>query len=509
MIEPILQAAWEGLLLVFSWPNILYPIIGTLLAMVFAFVPGLSGYTLMALAISFTLRWEPLPVMLLFGAFVGGATFMGSITAILFNIPGTTPSTATTFDGYPMAQQGRAKTAIGCAAMSSALGSSFGVLALILLIPFLRQALLAFGSAEFLMLAIWGLATVVTIVRGSLVKGLASAGVGFLVSFIGFDPQTAELRYTFDSLYLHDGLGLVPIFLGMFAIAEMTGICVTGRRTISGKTEVEELTGSTREGALAVFKHFGLFLRSSLVGTIIGMIPAVGGTVASFVAYGQAALSAGKERGNFGRGDIRGVIAPEAAHDAKDGASLVPTLAFGIPGSEGTALLLGALVLHGLTPGKELMTSHLSLVFVLIWSLFLSNWLTSLLGVAIVKPLARLTVLRTDVIAPVIFALAALGAFVYKGRFGDVGVAFLFGAAGYFMKKYEWPRVPLVIALVLGTLFENNLHITLRLHEMGRINFWTRPLALTLIVLTVATLALPYFQTLRQALSAKRSEKER
>jgi putative tricarboxylic transport membrane protein len=503
MLEPVIQSAWEALLLVFSWPNIIYPIIGTVLAMLFAFVPGISGFTLMALAISFTLNWEPLPIMLLFGAFVGGATFMGSITAILFNIPGTTPSTATMIDGHPMAQQGQARTAIGCSAASSALGSTFGIIVLILLIPVMRSAILVFGSAEFLMLAIWGLATIVTITRGSLIKGLAAAGIGFLISFIGVDPQTAELRYTFGSLYLQDRLGLVPILLGLFAIAEMTSLSVTGKGTISGKSHIEELGGSLREGFLSVFKHFGLFIRSSLIGTIIGMIPAVGGTVASFVAYGQAVLTAGNDREKFGHGDIRGIIAPEAAHDAKDGASLVPTLAFGIPGNEGTALLLGALALHGLVPGKELMTNHLTLVFVLIWSLFLSNWLTSILGVAIVKPLARLTVLRTQLLAPIIFALAALGAYVFKGRIEDVFVAFLFGVVGYGMKKYDWPRIPLVIALVLGPLFENNLHITIRLHQLGRINFWTRPITLSLIVLTIATLTLPYIQAFR----ARRAEK--
>lgn len=493
-MESIFQAAWDGLLLVFSWPNILYPIAGTLLAMIFAFLPGLSGFTLMALAIPFTLNWDPLRIMLVFGAFVGGATFMGSVTAILFNIPGSTPSAATMIDGYPMAQKGQAKTAIGCSAASSALGSSFGVIVLILLIPFLRQAILTFGSPEFMMLAVWGLVTIAAVTRGSMIKGLAAAGIGFLISFIGFDPRTAELRYTFGSLYMQDSLGLVPIFIGIFAIAEIMDMSVTGRRTISGKTRAEELTGSIWEGVMSVFKNFSLFLRSSVIGTVIGMIPAVGGTVASFVAYGQAVQTARQGRENFGHGDIRGVIAPEAAHDAKDGASLVPTLAFGVPGSEGTALLLGALTLHGLAPGKELMSNHLELVFVLIWSLFFSNWLTSILGVLILGQIARLTVIRTQLLAPVIFALAAVGAFAYKSRIEDVAAAFIFGLAGYYMKKHAWPRIPLIIAMVLGPIFESNLHITLRLQETGRINFWARPITLSLMLLTLITLALPYIQ---------------
>ncbi len=497
MLEPILQAAWEGLLLTFSWPNILYPIVGTLLAMIFAFLPGVSGFTLMALAIPFTLNWEPLPLLLLFGAFVGGATFMGSVTAILFNIPGTGASAATMLDGFPLATQGEAKTALGCSALSSALGSSFGIFTLILLIPFMRQAILWFGSPEFLMLTIWGLTTIAAVSRGSLLKGLAAAGIGLLLSFIGLDPRTAEQRYTFGSLFLQDKLGLIPVFLGLFAITEMIHLTVGKRQTISGLAAAKQLTGSFREGAAAVFQHFGLFLRSSIIGTFIGMIPAVGGTVASFVAYSHAAQTAGKDKEKFGRGDIRGVLAPEAAHDAKDGGSLVPTLAFGLPGNEGTALLLGALTLHGIAPGKELMANHLDLVFALIWSLFLSNWLTSLLGVIVAQPLARLTVIRTRLLAPIIFALTALGAFAYKSRIEDVVVAALFGIVGFYMKKYDWPRVPLVIALILGTLFENNLHITLRLQELGRINFWTRPLTLLLLILTIGTLAFSVRQAFR------------
>ena len=503
MLESILQAAWEGFVLVFSWPNILYPIAGTLLAMIVAFLPGIGGATLMALVIPFTFNWDPLQIMLLFGALVGGATFMGSITAILFNIPGTSASAATLLDGYPMAQQGQAKTAIGCSAMASALGSTFGVVVLILLIPVMRQAILSFGSAEFLMLAIWGLTTIAVVIRGSTLKGLIMAGIGFLVAFVGLDPRTAELRYTLGSLYLRDGVSLIPVFLGVFGLAEMIELAASSRRTISGRTRVQELTGSVWEGVCSVFRHFGLFLRSSVIGTVVGMIPGVGGAVASFVAYGQAVQTA-KDRERFGQGDIRGVLAPEAAHDAKDGGSLVPTLAFGIPGNVKTAVLLAALALHGLAPGRELMTQHLSLVFVLIWSLFFSNWLTSLVGISVVRPLARLTVMRTHLLVPIIFMLVILGAFLNQGRLEDVLLAFLFGFVGYYMKKYGWPRIPFVIALVLGPLFETNFHITLQLHQIGRINFWTRPIVIALLGHTAFSLVWPYLQAWRTRRSKQR-----
>jgi TctA family transporter len=481
------EAAWEGLLLVFSWPNILVPLLGTLLAMVFSLLPGLSGAALMALMIPLTYQWEPVPVLLLFGALVGGATFMGSATAILFNIPGTAPNAATMLDGYPMARSGKAKTALGCSAAASALGSSFGVVVLLLLIPAMAVLVTLFGPAENLMLAIWGLAMIVTVIRGSVVKGLVMAGFGLMLSFVGFDPRTSELRYTLDTLYLQDGMSLVPIFLGTFAVAEVIDLMSTGRSTISGSTRLEQLSGSALEGVRSVFRHFGLFLRSSIIGTVVGVIPGVGGTAAAFVAYGEAARSAGA-RGDFGRGDIRGVIAPEAANDAKDGGALLPALAFGIPGSAGTAVLIGVLALHGIRPGEDLMTSQLPLAFVLIWSLFLSNWLTSLVGLSLVSPLSRLTVVPISRVVLPILILAAAGAFAFRGRISDLWLTFAFGLVGYGMKKYAWPRVAFIIALVLGPMFELNLHLTLSLQRLGRIQFWTRPAVIGLIGLLVVTL---------------------
>jgi TctA family transporter len=486
-VLPVLDAARQGFELVFSWPNILYPTLATFIAMAFAFLPGLSGVTLMALAVSVTFAWDPLHILLIFGAFTGGATFTGSITAIVFNIPGTGPSTATMIDGHPMAKLGQARTAIGCAATASALGSTIGVLLLILLIPVLRTFILAFGPAEFLMLAIWGLATIAALTGPSLLKGLGMAGIGLLLAFVGMDRRTAEPRFTFGALDLQDGINVVPAFLGVFAIAQMLDLTVSGRESISGGVV---LSGSLREGVFAVFRHWGLLLRSSILGGLIGMIPAIGGTVASFIAYGQA-VQTSKDRSRFGHGDIRGVIAPEAAHDAKDGGSLAPTLAFGIPGSEGTAVLLAALTLHGFVPGPELLKSQLPMAFVLIWSLFYSNWLTSIVGVLLAGPLARMSGFPIARLAPFVLMFAALGAYSQQGHFSDVILAFAFGLAGYYLRKHGWPPVPMVTALVLGPLFETNLHLTQSLSEAGRIDILTRPVAWILFASMIFMFALP------------------
>lgn len=484
-----LGAAVEGLGLVFSWPNILIPVAGTLAAMAFAVLPGISGITLMALAIPLTFQWAPVPVVLLFGALTGGATFMGSVTAILLNIPGSAPNAATLIDGYPMARRGEARTALAASAAASALGSTFGILVLLALIPAASWVIPRMGPPEYLMLAIWGLGTIGTVLRGSVVKGLAMAGLGLAASFIGLDPRTAQPRYTFGSLYLQDGLGLVPVFLGLFAVAEVIDLMTSGRLTISGHTSPERLAGDGRAGIRAVLRAPGLLLRSSVIGTTIGMIPGLGGTVAAFVAYGDAARRS--PAGRFGQGDIRGVIAPEAANDAKDGGSLLPTLALGIPASAGTAMLLGVLTLHGIRPGAELMGERLPLVFALIASLFLSNWITSVLGLALVRPLARLTVVRTTRLVPAILVLVTLGAFAWHGRVADVWVAFGFGVLGWLMKGQSWPRIAFVIAFVLGPLFEQNLQLTLALQHLGRIQFWTRPSVLAIALLIAVTVLLP------------------
>jgi TctA family transporter len=384
-----------------------------------------------------------------------------------------------------MAQKGMARTALAASATASALGSTFGVLILIALVPVVASILPKIGPAEYLLLAIWGLLAIGTIVRGSVAKGLVAAGLGLMVSFVGLDPRTADARFTFGTLYLQDGFHVVPVFLGIFALAEAIDLSASRRATISGRTTVEELGGSVVEGIVAVFRNAGLFLRSSAIGTVIGMIPGLGGTVAAFVAYGEAARN--DRTGTFGQGDVRGVIAPEAANDAKDGGSLLPALALGIPASTGTAVLLGVMAIHGIRPGQELMREGLPLTFALIWALFLSNWITSIAGLSVVGPLARITVIRTRRLIPPIVVLATLGALAFRGRVADVWVAMLFGVIGYLMKKYHWSRVAFVMALVLGPLFELNLQMTLDLQQFERIDFWTRPSVLILLALIAAT----------------------
>ncbi len=473
--------AFDALAIVLSWPNILYPVAGTLLAMIAAALPGVSGVSLVAVMIPLTFFWEPLEVALFFGALVGGATFMGSVSAILLNVPGRASNAATALDGYPLSQQGKARTAIAASATASALGSTFGIIVLLALMPVLIPLSRLFGPFDLLMAITWGLSSIVFVTGGSWSRALIMTLAGLALAMIGPDHASGEYRFHFGIDYFREPISPILVFLGVFAVSSMIELWRSRRVSVSGSKHASGLTGSVRDGILSVFRHFGLFLRSSVIGTLVGIMPGVGAVTASMIAYGHAAGS--RDNGQFGKGDIRGVIAPEAANDAKDGGALIPTLAIGLPGGLVTALLLTTLGMHGLHPGPGLLTNHLDIVFVLIWSLFISNWLSSLLGLGGVSLFARVTTLPAVWLAPAVLVVVAISAWSLRQEPLDVVMVFLFGLLGYAMKTYHWPRVPFIIALVLGPSFENNLSLTLQLMDLGRISPASSPAAMVFLVL--------------------------
>ena len=331
-----------------------------------------------------TIGWDNESVLLLFGAMTGGATFMGSITAILFNIPGSISSAPTLLDGYPLGRQGYPKTAIACAATASAVGSLFGVIILMALLPVIRPFLLEFGPLERLLVGIWGLMTIISVPTTSSLKAAVMAALGLTTAMIGVDPALGLPRWDFGSLELSLGFGLVPVLLGVFTFSEL----ITWMRPVQIEKPTVDISApddSVFRGVRAVFSHIGLTLRASSIGTLVGMIPGVGGTVAGFVAYGQATQSAKGDTSKFGQGDIRGLIAPEAAVDAKDGGSLLPALAFGLPGSEAGVMLLAVFAVHGIVPGLPMLNAQLPLTFMLIIALLFSNMLTSTNGVKVTE----------------------------------------------------------------------------------------------------------------------------
>lgn len=483
-----LDAFAAGAANLFSWPGILIPVAGTLLAMVTSFLPGIGNTSVVVLVMVMTLSWDAESVLLMFGALTGGATFMGSITAILFNIPGSVSSTPALLDGYPLGRRGLPRTAIACAATASAVGSLFGVLVLLAALPAIRPLLLEFGPLERLLVGIWGLTTIIAVPGGSPLKAAAMTALGLLLALFGSDPASGLPRWDFGVPGLAQGFGVVPVMLGIFTFSEL----IEWMRSYGLRpATAEQAAGadSTRRGVLAVFRHLGLTLRASSIGTLVGMIPGVGGTVAGFVAYGHAVQSARDDRSGFGKGDIRGLIAPEAAVDAKDGGSLLPAVAFGLPGSEAGVVLLAVFALHGIVPGVPMLTTQLPLTFTLVLALLFSNLLTSVVGVALTPWLARLKNLRIERIAFAGLVVSLVTVVQIEGHLFDLYTAVGFGIAGYYWRTHDWPRVPFIIAFVLGSLVETSLALTVQLVELDRIVPWERTASLVILGLIVASLA--------------------
>ena len=477
----------EGLGHVLKWPNFSITLLGTMIAMVTSFLPGIGGTSIATIALLMTLHWDPISVLLLFGALTGGATFMGSITAILFNVPGNASSAAAQIDGHPMSRMGFPRKAIAIAATASAIGSMIGILVLIMILPIVRPLILQFGPLERLLLGLWGLTTIIAVPNSSKLRATASATLGFLFAMVGSDPGTSDPRWTLGSIGLFDGFSMVAMLLGFFTLSELVSWRATYR--LSVPTPLGGEKDSTWTGIKAVLVNMPLTLRSSIIGTLTGIVPGVGGTVAGLVAYGQAVQTAPRDgREQFGKGDVRGLIAPEAAMDAKDGGSLLPALAFGIPGSEAGVLLLSVLLIHGFQPGLPMLTVDLSMSFVLIFSLLLSNMATSLVGVAVAPWLARLTTLRIDrIVLPVLIA-SLVTLIELNGNVIDIYVAIGFGVLGYLFRHFDWPRIPFVIAFVLGDFIEYNLSMTVKLAEAGRIGLLDRPAAWFMLAVIILTL---------------------
>jgi TctA family transporter len=484
------ESALPALIHILSWPGPLYLCLGVLLGMLFGILPGLGGPQVLALLFPMTYGMDVnLAIVLLIGA-MAAVPFGGSVSAILINTPGTGQNAATCFDGFPLAQKGKAGMAIAASATASCLGGIFGAVVLTLILPIGRRVVLLFSYPEYFMLALMGLSVIAIFSEGSLWKGLISALLGLMISSMGYDPITGSVRFTFGTDYLWDGIGLVPAFIGLFAIGEAIDLFLKrgkiARAVYGGKL------GGIGEGVKSIFRHFWLFLRCSMIGCIIGIIPGVGGAVANFLAYGHAVQSS-KNPGSFGTGDIRGVIAPQAADNAKDGGALVPTLIFGIPGSLEMAVLLGVLIVLGIEPGPRMMMEHPDTVLVLIYVLVAGNILASSIGLFAAGFLFKLTYVPSTLLSPVIFMLGLIGAYVTNGMIDDVIVSLVFGVLAFAMKRFGFSRIAVVIALVLGRLAEKTFHQTLML--WGVKGFFVRPISLGLFIVTVCMVLFPYLRS--------------
>lgn len=456
----MLNALMSGLIQCFTWSTFSLMCIGIAIGFVVGILPGLGGPTAMALMLPFVFKMSAVEAF----AFLLGMTAVtattGDITSVLFGVPGEPTTASTIVDGHAMARKGEAGRALGAVLMSSLVGAIFGAVAIAVAVPIVRPLVLSFGSPEFFMLSLLGITFVASLSGEDQLKGVIAGGIGLMLATIGLDPISGTQRFTFGQLFLWDGVGLVPITIGFYAIPETIELAVLGTSIATQK--VEEL-GGVMQGVKDTFRHWWLVIRCSALGTFTAIIPGMGAATTQWLAYAHAVQSSpNKER--FGKGAVEGVLGPGAANNSTLGGSLITTIAFGVPASVIMAILLGAFIIQGIVPGPDMLIpepkGHLSLTFSFVWVIIISNIITVGICFLFLKPLARITQIRGSLIIPIILVLIYLGAFAEKNAFEDMLVVLFFGALGWVLEKLEWPRPPVLLGLVLGPLAENRLFLS-------------------------------------------------
>ena len=472
---------------------------GVLLGSVIGFVPGIGGRTTLAILLPFIVKMDPASALVLIVGIHAIGNTADTIPAILFGIPGSTSATATVMDGYPMAKKGEAQRALGASFLSSGIGGLIGAFTVLATIPMIRPVVLTFGNPEFFMTAMLAIVMIALLTGGAPVKGLIAGCAGLMIGMIGVAPQTGVQRWTFDQLYLSDGIPLIPIALGVFAIPELVDMTLGGTGTkIAANAQITS-TSTKWRGVKDVFAHWWLLVRSSFIGSWIGILPGIGSGSAIWLAYGHAVQSS-KDKDNFGKGDVRGVIAPEAANNASDAGDWCLTLAFGIPGSATMSLVLAAMLLLGLSPGPKMVTERLDLTLIIVWSLVLANLMATGLCFLFTRQLAGITKLPVHHLFPVLIVLIFLAAYQSTTDWGDLVALLGFSAIGISMKRFGWPRPPLIVGIVLQRLAETYFFLTTKLSGLS---WLTRPVVIVLFVLTVWTIVHAVMRHSRDRVRAK------
>jgi putative tricarboxylic transport membrane protein len=470
--------------------NIAFMLIGLTLGIIIGVLPGLGGANGIAILLPLTFSMSPVSAIIMLSCIYWGALFGGAITSILFNIPGEPWSVATTFDGYPMARMGKAAEALTAAFTGSFIGAFFAIVIITFVAPLVANLALRFGPPEFFAVMFLAFAAFVGMGTGSPAKTIAAMMVGFLLAAVGLDTVTGQLRMTFGSTELMRGFDFLVVVIGLFGLSEIflsveEGLKFKGDRA-SIKLAVVWRTWKE------VVTHWGLILRSCFVGTLMGITPA-GATPASFMSYGIAKRS-GPDGDTFGKGNIKGVIAPETAAHAAGTAALLPMLSLGIPGSPTAAVLLGGLMMWGLQPGPLLFVEQKDFVWGLIASMYVGNVVGLVIVIAAVPFFAAILRIPFAIIAAVILVVCAIGAFTVKNAPFDIVTMFVFGVIGYVMKKLDYPLAPLVLAIVLGDRTEQAFRQSLLISQGELSVFWSTPLVAGIMAAGFLVLFLPFLQ---------------
>ena len=496
IIQGFMTAALPG--------NLLVAFIGTVLGIVFGALPGLSGTMGIAVLLPITYSMQPIAALLFMISIFCGSLYGGSISAILLHTPGTPAAAATIFDGYPMTQQGKAHIALREAAISSFWGGVISVVALLTLAPPIAKFSLRFGPLENFMIAIFGLTIIASIASKNMLKGLLSGAIGLLMGCVGMDSIVGAQRYTFGIAYLQTGIGLIVALIGLFSISQVLTLVSDSKNAIVN----DELIKGVKKEKFQL-KELCLYpityLRSAIIGIIVGIVPGAGGSIAAFLGYNEA-KRASKHPELFGTGLREGVGASECANNAVSGGSLIPMLTLGIPGSTACAVMLGGMRIHGLLPGNDLFTKQAAITYPVMCGIFFSNLFFLLIGVTCAKYFAYIARVPIYMLAPIIVVLCAVGAFAINNAIIDVYIILLFGVIGFFLVRFEFDVTPMVLGLILGPIAEGGLARAIQIKKgvlpaIGGI--FTSPICLILLVVSVISIVAPLYREYKESKKTK------
>lgn len=490
MIMHILEMWMQGFYVAASGTNLIYLFVGTFSGLVIGALPGLGANFALSIALPLTFWVEPASAIILMCSLHASATFGGSISAILINAPGTVGSVAACWDGHPLSQQGKAKLALGVSALGSVAGGFIGWVMLVATTPILIFLALKMGPAEYFMVAMLALCLLSLAAGGETIKGLIMGGLGLMLAFVGMDPTTGAARYTMGSLYLEDGIPLVPVAVGLFALSQAIIIAEKGGTVM----QVAKMSGSAWEGVSLALRKPITILRCSIIGVLMGIVPALGVSTANIVAY-LVEKRAAKDPESFGKGNPIGVLAPESANNACVVGELVPTFTLGIPGASPAALLLAALMLHGIQPGPDYFSKG-ALPYAVFVGVLLAQFAFFFLGLGFAGFFAKVCLIPNALLVSLVTVLCFMGAYAWRNTLIDVFLTIFFGIFGYILIKAKWPHACVILGFVLGKLIEANFHRALLIAHGSYATFFKRPGSLSMIIVMVALLSWPYLSAL-------------
>ncbi|MGW7684214.1 tripartite tricarboxylate transporter permease [Kribbella sp. NPDC054772] len=476
----------DGFGVVLEPMNLLYCLIGVVIGMLIGVLPGLGPAATIAILLPITYGVEPVSAIIMLAGIFYGAQYGGTITSVLLRLPGEASSVVTVFDGFALAKQGRAGTALGVAAIGSFIGGTVSIIGLTLLAPLVAKVALDFGPPEYAALSLFGVLLVATVGNGGRTKAVIAAGLGLLLATVGRDTFTGASRFTFDSLNLADGIDFVPIAMGLFGLGEIL-YNLEERHT---KQQQPVAVANAWPSRADLRQSRGAIGRGSVIGFVLGVLPGGGATLSSLVAYAVEKRRA-KQPERFGRGAVEGVAAPETANNAAATSSFIPLLTLGIPANATMALMFGALLIQGIPPGPQLVSEHPDLFWGVVNSMYLGNILLLIMSIPLVGLFVKILKVRPAVLAPITVLITLLGVYTVANQVFDIFLVIAFGVLGYLMKKFGFEPGPLVLAFVLGSVMETAVRQSLLIFGGNPAGFFTRPISGTVLAALVVVLALP------------------